>query len=145
MKFWDSSAILPLCVKEINSDHMEQILSLDGDMVVWWATRNECISALTRRYREGTFSGRARTQATSIVIALAGVWSEIQPMEALRLHAERLLMVHPLRAADAMQLAAALIWAEDTPRGLEFICLDQHLAEAAGREGFTVLPISDLP
>jgi hypothetical protein len=52
----------------------------------------------------------------------------------------RLLRNHPLRAADALQLAAALIASEETPQTLEFICLDDRLALAARREGFTVIP-----
>jgi uncharacterized protein len=140
MRFWDSSAILPLCVKEQNTDRIAELLALDGDMVVWWATRIECVSAVARRYREHIFSAKARDQALSIITALAGSWSEVLPTEALRLRAERLLMVHPLRAADALQLAAALVWAEAAPQGLEFASLDQHLSEAAAREGFAVLP-----
>ncbi len=49
-------------------------------------------------------------------------------------------MIHPLRAADAMQLAAALVWTEDATSGAEFVCLDQNLREAALKEGFTILP-----
>jgi predicted nucleic acid-binding protein len=75
-----------------------------------------------------------------VLDSLAEVWSEIQPGEGVRQRAERALMVHPLRAADALQLAAALVWAEDAPRGLELVCLDANLAEAAAKEGFTVLP-----
>ena len=50
------------------------------------------------------------------------------------------LSIHPLRTADALQLAAALIWAQESPQGLEFVCLDQNLREAAPREGFSILP-----
>ncbi|MCX5809828.1 MAG: hypothetical protein NTX36_10745 [Proteobacteria bacterium] len=116
MKFWDSSAIIPLCLKEPTSDTVKDILSGDEDIVVWWATRVECASMLSK------------------------TWSEIQPGELMRQRAERLLMVHPLRAADAFQLAAALIWAQESPSGLHIICLDQNLRGAASKEGFSVLP-----
>jgi len=72
--------------------------------------------------------------------ALAGAWSEVQPTEMVRLRAERLLSIHPLRAADALQLASALVWGQETPRGLEFVCLDQNLREAALKEGFSIQP-----
>jgi hypothetical protein len=75
-----------------------------------------------------------------MLAALSAAWSEVQPTEPVRLRAERLLTVHPLRAADALQLAAALLWGEDTPQGLDFVCLDQNLREAARKEGFAVLP-----
>jgi hypothetical protein len=74
------------------------------------------------------------------LLALALNWSEVLPGELVRQRTERLLAVHPLRAADAFQLAAALIWAEEKPRGLEVVCLDQNLREAALKEGFEVLP-----
>jgi predicted nucleic acid-binding protein len=71
---------------------------------------------------------------------LVALWTEIQPGEVLRERALRLLASHNLRAADALQLAAALVWAEERPAGRRFICLDAHLREAARLDGFTVLP-----
>ncbi len=140
MKFWDSSAIVPLCFREGASDAMRHIVRSDEDMVVWWATRIECISAMSRRRREGALSAEADREARDVLFVLSGEWSELQPTEVVRERAERLLMTHPLRAADALQLAAALVWAEESPRGLEVVCLDQNLCEAAAREGFTLLP-----
>lgn len=58
----------------------------------------------------------------------------------VRNQAIRLLGLHPLRAADALQLAAALVWADRRPRGHPFVCLDAGLREAAHAEGFSVLP-----
>lgn len=140
MKFWDSSAIIPLCLKEAASEAIRRLARTDGDIFVWWASRLECLSAIARRRREGVLPIDADRRARSALAALSGVWSEVQPTEPVRLRAERLLTVHPLRAADALQLAAALLWAEDTPRGLDFVCLDQNLCEAALKEGFTVRP-----
>ncbi len=54
----------------------------------------------------------------------------------------RFLRVHPLRAADALQLAAAFIAAERRPSSLELITLDDRLAAAARKEGFVLV---DLP
>jgi uncharacterized protein len=140
MRFWDSSAIIPLCLKEPTTEETKNLAKADGDIVVWWTTRVECMSALARRYREGALPSHAEQKAKTVLSALAGVWSEVQPSELVRQRAERLLMVHPLRAADALQLAAALLWAEGAAAGSEFVCLDQNLREAAIREGFTVLP-----
>lgn len=140
MKFWDSSAIIPLCLKEPESGTIGRLAKTDGDIIVWWASRVECLSAVSRRSREGVLPIDADRRARTALAALSAVWSEVQPTEPVRLRAERLLTVHPLRAADALQLAAALLWAEDTPRGLDFVCLDQNLREAALKEGFTLLP-----
>lgn len=140
MRFWDSSAIIPLCLKESISEAVKGLLKSEEDMVVWWTTRIECLSALSRRQREKTLSSGDSLKAKAILSALAEAWSEVQPTEIIRQRAERLLSIHPLRAADALQLAAALIWAQENPRGLAFVCLDHNLREAALREGFSVLP-----
>ena len=140
MKFWDSSAIIPLCLKEKKSEAMKGLMKDDEDIVVWWTTRIECLSALSRRQREGVLPSGDEAKARAVLSTLAATWSEVQPTETVRLRAERLLSIHPLRAADALQLASALIWAQETPRGLDFVCLDQNLREAALKEGFSVLP-----
>jgi len=64
----------------------------------------------------------------------------VLPTEAVRSRAERLLGVHTLRAGDALQLAAALLAAEEDPADLPFVTLDERLADAARKEGFPVLP-----
>jgi uncharacterized protein len=140
MRFWDSSAIIPLCLREANTSTMKNLLKADEDMVVWWATRVECLSALSRRKREGALPAESERKAGSILHVLAAGWSEVQPTEVLRRRAERLIAVHPLRAADAFQLAGALVWAQDSPQGLEVVCLDRNLREAARKEGFGVVP-----
>lgn len=140
MKFWDSSAIIPLCLKEPASETIRTLAKSDEDIIVWWGTKVECLSALSRRRREGSISADAERRARNALKALASAWSEVQPTEIVRQRSERLLMVHPLRAADSLQLAAALVWSEDRPQGLEFISLDKNLCEAAFKEGFTVIP-----
>jgi len=140
MRFWDSSAIIPLCLKERASEPIKGLMKGDEDLVVWWTTRVECLSALSRRQREGVLSPGDEAKARAVLSAVGTAWSEVQPTETVRLRAERLLSIHPLRAADALQLAAALIWAQEQPRGLEFVCLDQNLREAALKEGFSIQP-----
>jgi hypothetical protein len=140
MRFWDSSAIIPLCLKERASEAVKGLMKDDEDIVVWWTTYIECLSALSRRQREGVLTSGDAEKARAVLSALAVAWSEIQPTEMVRLRAERLLSIHPLRAADALQLAAALVWAQETPRGLEFVCLDQNLRESSLKEGFSIQP-----
>ena len=79
----------------------------------------------------------------SATIRLADIrnrWTEIPPTAKLREEAERLLRFHPLRTADAFQLAAALETVRNAPEPLVFVCLDERLREAARSEGFTVEP-----
>ena len=70
---------------------------------------------------------------------MARVWSEAQPSRRLRELSESLLSAHPLRAADALQLAAAMRSRELIGVN-EFVALDHRLRDAAASEGFTVLP-----
>ena len=140
MKFWDSSAIIPICLKEQLSETVKRLIKADEDIVVWWTTRVECLSAMSRRRREGVLNTDAELKARAILSALSIEWSEVQPTELVRQRAERLLSIHSLRSADAFQLAAALIWAQENPQGHEIVCLDQNLREAAHKEGFTVIP-----
>jgi hypothetical protein len=122
------------------TEAVKRLIKADGDITVWWTARVECLSALSRRRREGTLSTDAELKAKAILSALSAEWSEVQPSELVRQRAERLLAIHSLRSADAFQLAAALIWAQESPQDLEMVCLDQNLGEAAHKEGFSVLP-----
>jgi hypothetical protein len=67
---------------------------------------------------------------------------EIQAVEKVRARALRLLEVHPLGAADASQLAAALIATQEDPQRLSILCFDQNLKNAALKEGYLVNPQS---
>lgn len=140
MRFWDTSAIVPLCVDEDASARVRELATEDGAIVVWWATRLECASAVARRRRENMLDDTGELQSRKLLGLLARAWSEILPHEQLRVGAERLLAAHPLRAADALQLAAALVWCSGKPARHGFVCLDERLRSAAAREGFDVMP-----
>ena len=116
------------------------IAEADASIVVWWATRTECLSGVARLRRERKLPTVTATRAQRALTALSREWSEILPSERVRTRAERLLAVHPLRAADAFHLAAALVWARGETRLHEVVSLDARLREAAEREGFQVLP-----
>lgn len=138
MRFWDSSAIIPLVLEQPQSDRARALLEDDPDGVIWWGTPVECASAFARLRREGGLSADQEAEAMALVEALRLAWYEVQPGEALRAQAVRVLRLHPLRSADALQLAAALEWAGTPPRGA-LLTFDERLAEAAKLEGFEVM------
>ena len=138
MRFWDSSAILPLLVGEATTHAMQALAAEDPSMLVWWATEVECVSAIARLERQENLATAATEAALGRLDALSESWSEVQPGEAARRTARRLLRVHNLRAADALQLAAAVVAAEGHPASLEIVTLDDRLTAAARREGFAV-------
>lgn len=139
MKFWDTSALVPMLVDEPSSREMRTILSGDRDVVVWWATVVECVSAIGRRERVDTVGPSNASDAYENLAIIAAGWSEIPPSERVRDDAGRLVRVHDLRGADAFQLAAARAACDDHPETLPFVTLDDRLALAASREGFPVL------
>lgn len=136
MIFWDSSAIVPLLVNEPASDAAAAIMDADGDMIVWWATPIECLSAIARREADGTLSSADADAARLGIHRLENAWNEVLASDQVRERAGRLIRTHPLRAADALQLAAALTWARGRPRAHLFSTLDTRLADAARKEGF---------
>jgi uncharacterized protein len=139
MRFWDASAVVPLLFAEPERQALLGALERDPEMLVWWGTPVECASAIARREREGVLELAQATAALDRLRSLATAWHEVLPSDAVRNVAQRLLRVHPLRAADSLQLAAAVVAAEGEATSLEFISLDERLSAAAAREGF-VLP-----
>ena len=109
MRFWDSSAVVALLVEEQGHQEAIEALAHDPVMLVWWATPVECLSALSRRARDGSLDDEGARAASRRLRALAAEWHEVLPTNALRDVAERMLRVHPLRAGDALQLAADLL------------------------------------
>jgi predicted nucleic acid-binding protein len=139
MRYWDSSAIVPLLVPQSVTAVAESLLQADAAMLVWWGTPVECISALARLERERALAPAEVAMAQVRLRALAETWNEVLPHVRVRATAERLLRVHPLRAADALQLAAALEVAALGQGNNGFVCFDQRLCDAAAREGLTVI------
>ena len=139
MRFWDSSALVPLVVRQTASGRMRSLYRSDATVVSWWGTRIECESALSRLERDGLLRRKSATAARARLDRFATTWHEVEPSDLLREAARRLLRLHDLRAADSVQLAAALAACEGRPATLAFVCLDERLAIAAEREGFVVV------
>jgi len=124
MKFWDSSALVPLLVEEATTVRLRDLYVGEPGTIVWWATPVECASAIARLEREGNLPPRAATEAFARLDALGRSWHRIEPVEAVLDTARRLLRAHSLRAGK--------------PSTLELVCLDDRLVIAAQREGFVV-------
>jgi predicted nucleic acid-binding protein len=133
--FWDASALVPLCVEQRITSSVATLYN-SYRAVVWWATPVEIASALARLVRTREISPSEWAKARLVAVALADEWSVVQPSNALRNQATQLVERCDLKAADAMQLAAALDWCEDSPRGEVFLTADQKLRQAAVLSGF---------
>jgi predicted nucleic acid-binding protein len=141
MRFWDASALVPLVALEKETGACRTLLAEDTDIVVWFFTPVEVLSALSRRLREKSLKPSEFADAKENLAALESAWSEVISVEQVRDRARRLLESHPLRAADSLQLAAALLTSEENPQGLPFVTLDRRLGHAAKKEGFSVLGV----
>ena len=109
-------------------------------MVVWWGTPLEARSAFARLGREGRLTADERARAVRLLGQLRVSWDEILPTEKLRVLAEQLPDAHGVRAADAAQLAAALVWCRERPKERPLVCFDDRLRTAAAALGFSVRP-----
>ena len=141
MKFWDASAVVPLVALEKETRQCRKLLAEDADVVVWFLTPVQVISALGRRLREDSLKPVEFNRAKQQLATLEGAWSEVISVERVRERARRLLEIHPLRAADSLQLAAALLTSEERPQGFPFVTLDRRLGDAADKEGFDVIGV----
>ena len=138
MRFWDASALVPLILEQPHTARARELLGDDKELVVWWGSMIECASAVARLHRDGQLTAAEEVRARSLLQTLKSSWFEVQPGDAVREQALRVLRMHPLRSADALQLAAALEWAGSPPDG-RFISFDERLSAAAQREGFLTL------
>lgn len=140
MKFWDSSAIVPLLIEERNSASVGRLYARDAKMMVWWGTETECAAALSRKQFLASEAGRETIEQAFVRLAELGkYWREIAPAADVRATARRVLRTHRLRAADALQLGAALIACGGRAETLEFVCADEELIGAARIEGFRIV------
>jgi predicted nucleic acid-binding protein len=142
VRFWDASAIVPLLLGQPATRVVQPLIEEVPEAVIWWGTPLECASAVARLRREGGLGPRAEADAHELLQEWREQCAEIQPTDRIRALASRLLRTHPLRAADSLQLAAALEWA-GSPDGHVLVTLDRRLAHAALAEGFRVVPELD--
>ncbi|MCP4203955.1 MAG: type II toxin-antitoxin system VapC family toxin [bacterium] len=139
MRYWDSSALVPLLVEEEETEALVDLYLSDPEVITWWGTSIECASAIARLERdEALASAEARVVFRRLAFLASG-WHLVEATERVREAANRLLRTHDLRAADSLQLAAAQVASEHRPASLELVCRDQRLARAADREGFNLI------
>lgn len=138
MRFWDSSAVVPLLAQQPATTQSEQWLEQDGQLVVWMFSETEIRSALWRLFRERALDEDQTLACERLSETLLRSAHIVHHVEEVKKHARRLLRVHPLRAADALQLGAALTWADSHNEAKFFHSFDVRLRDAARREGFSV-------
>lgn len=143
LRFWDSSALLALAAREVASEKMDILLQRDSEVAFWWGAPLACLTSLADAKRRERISGLGFDRGRAVIDHLRARSYEIQPTGEVRARAARLVSVHPLKADQALELAAALIWCKERTSGAGFVSLDSSLRLAAALEGFRVLPYAD--
>lgn len=138
--FWDSSALVPLCLDQASAERAKNHIQ-QYEPIVWWAASVEVHSAFARLRRMNQISAEQLSNAYHRLDALRPDWQEVEPSSSLRELAEELPSRYGLRAADALQLAAALTWTMHRPHGRPFLSGDQRLLDAARQLGFRTIEI----
>lgn len=137
--FWDSSSLVPFSLTAEAGPARWDLLR-KYTPVVWWGLRVEMASALARLIRQGVIDQARADFGAQRVLGFLERWQEVGPDDEVRETAIAVCHRYALRATDALQLAAALVWCSNRPRNRVFVTQDRRLAEAARQAGFTVLP-----
>lgn len=115
----------------------------DPEVAFWWGAPLSCMSALAAAQRRGRVDQAGCQRGRGVLDHLQAHALEVQPTNEVRARALRLVSVHPLRAEQALELAAALVWCRERTSGVGFVSLESSLRLAAVLEGFRVLPLAD--
>jgi len=138
MSFWDSSALVPLCINEPRSIQAGRLWKRFSEKNVWWETSVEIASALARLERETKITLAQRQKAEKRLATLEKIWREIQPAARVKVLARTFPALYGLKAADSLQLAAALVWCREKPKNRDFVSGDEKLIKVAETVGFTI-------
>lgn len=138
--FWDASGLVLLAIEQPDSKRARAIERATGPRVVWWGSQVEVSSALARLAREGVLGVADIAVAQKRADTIQRRSFEVQPSDDVRARASALLHTHPLRAGDALQLAAAFVAVRGRPRGRVLVCFDERLGAVARACGFDVRP-----
>ncbi len=139
MRYFDASALVKRYVDEAGSAHVRRLL-VPGEVIVSRLSEVEVGSSINRRTREGALSAEQRDRVLTALAEDLATWQVVEVTPEITSTALRLLRTHPLRAADAIQLASALLIDTNLPTPLtEFVAFDRRLIDAALREGLAVL------
>ncbi|MCA1590523.1 MAG: type II toxin-antitoxin system VapC family toxin [Acidobacteria bacterium] len=137
--FWDTSALVPLCVFQHASPAAQREHRKYSAKTLWWGTQVEVRSSFARLIRHGDIERDGFETALKKWLAISERAREVPPSLRVLEIASDLPDKYGVRALDAFQLAAALVWCKEKPRNRPFICADHRLGGAASDAGFNVV------
>lgn len=137
MSFWDSSALVPLCAYQQNSEAARILSRRFSYKFVWRECVVEVSSAFARLQREGLIDIDARRRFEVRLMQLEADWTFVNESESVVELARTFPALYGLKAMDSLQLAAALVWCKGFPKNKDFVSADDRLLKAATEVGFT--------
>lgn len=138
MSFWDSSAIVPLCVFQPNSNAARSLSRRLPGKFVWRECVVEVSSAFARLQREGLIDEAAHQRSLLRLKQLERNWNVVSQHSRIVELARTFPALYGLKAMDSLQLAAALVWCKEHPKNMDFVSGDGRLLKAAQSVGFTI-------
>ncbi|MCC6329470.1 MAG: type II toxin-antitoxin system VapC family toxin [Acidobacteria bacterium] len=139
--FWDISALVPLCVFQEASVAAQREHRKYASKTLWWGTQVEVRSSFARLLRNGDIDQADFEIAVKKWLTISERAHELPPSPRVIGIASDLPDKYGVRALDAFQLAAALVWCKEKPRNRPFVCADRRLGEAASDAGFDVVSL----
>jgi predicted nucleic acid-binding protein len=144
VKFWDSSAIVPLVIEEKTSRQCRDLYRADRHVDVWEYTETEVLSGIVKQTRvQPPLTDDELDAALTRLDTHRREWEVVKAVtddivSEIKRRARRHMLTHRLRSGDALQLAAATM-RFDPPMRRAFVVFDGQLADAAANEGFDVI------
>ena len=137
VRYYDTSALVKQYLQEAGSKLVLELLKSGEKVYTASLTYAETHAAFSRRTREGRLT---RETTKRLALRFDKDWESydivVLSENVFRL-ARQMLYRHPLRSADAIHLASALLLARRSPRSSwSFVCADGRLCDAAKSEGF---------
>jgi predicted nucleic acid-binding protein len=134
MRFFDASALVKRYVREPESTRVRRLLRA-GDVALCRLSEVEVIAAFARLAHAAAISPAERDRAATAFVADIPAWTVVEVTPEVTRTARRLLLQHPLRSGDAVQLGAALLLQEAMARPLQqFVAYERRLVDAARAE-----------
>lgn len=137
MRYFDTSALVKQYVEEAGSKAVLELLKTGEKVYTASLTYAETHAAFSRRTREGRLT---RDTTRRLALRFDRDWDSydiVMLSDNVLGLARQVLYRHPLRSADAIHLASALLLARtSSTTSWEFVCADGRLCDAAKAEGF---------
>lgn len=142
-RYFDASALVRRYVRETGSITVRRLLA-SGISASSRLTEVEVSSGIIRRAREGAFTIQQRDRMLTALQRDVPALAIVEMTPEITADARTLLVRHPLRAGDAIQLASCLYLQRQLAQPIPFVVFDRRLVQAARAEGLRVVTARDL-